>query len=155
MSEDKKKQIKTVSENRKAFHDYHIVERFEAGLALTGSEVKSLRAGQGQLKDSFVVFSRGEAYLQGMHVSTYQAASYLNHLPERRRKLLLKQAELIKLERAVDEKQQTCVPLKLYFKGRWAKVEIAIVKGKKAADKRESIKARDVDRELRRAVARK
>lgn len=147
----KKDAIKVVTENRKARHDYSIDQTFEAGIELQGSEVKSIRKGDVNLKDSYVVFSNREAYLQNAHISEYRASSYMNHAPERRRKLLLNRNELERIERAVEEKGLSCVPLKIYFKGGWAKVEIAIVRGKKAHDKRESIKGRDADRELAQA----
>ncbi len=147
----KDKNIKLIVENRKARHDYSIEDTLEAGIELRGSEVKSLRKGDANLKDSYVVIANGEAYLQNAHISVYKASSYLNHEPERRRKLLLNRTELARLERALDEKGYSCVPLKIYFKGGWAKIEIALAKGKKAADKRESIKSRDVNRELSQA----
>ncbi|MEK7357714.1 MAG: SsrA-binding protein SmpB [Bdellovibrionota bacterium] len=140
--------IKIVAENKKARFDYSIGDTFEAGLELRGSEVKSLRAGDVNLKDSYIVFKSGEAFLQNAHISVYKSSSYNNHEPERLRKLLLKATELFKIEKAIAEKGLTCVPLKVYFKGGWAKLEIALVKGKKAADKRESLKSRDADREL-------
>jgi SsrA-binding protein len=146
--------IKMVSENRKARFDYVIEDSFEAGLVLSGSEVKSLRQGAMNLKDSYVVMSKGEAYLQNANISPYKASSYNNHEPERRRKLLLRKAELDRIERAIDERGYTCVPLKVYFKGSWAKVEVALAKGKNSGDKRDSIKTRDVNRELA-AVKRK
>ena len=142
------KAVKLITDNRKARFDYSVEDTFEAGIELRGSEVKSLRAGDVNLKDSYVVFSNGEAFLQNAHIGVYRASSYNNHEPERRRRLLLKKTELYRLERALDEKGLTCVPMKLYFKGSWAKAEIAIVKGKKAHDKRDSIKSRDADREL-------
>ncbi|MES2963979.1 MAG: SsrA-binding protein SmpB [Bdellovibrionota bacterium] len=143
--------IKIVTENKKARFDYSIGETFEAGLELRGSEVKSLRAGDAQLKDSYIVFKSGEAFLQNAHIAVYKASSYNNHEPERLRKLLLKETELMKIDRAIQEKGLSCVPLKIYFKGGWAKLEIALVKGKKASDKRESLKSRDADRELAKA----
>lgn len=143
--------IKPITENKKARFDYSIGDVYEAGLELTGSEVKSLRRGDAQLKDSYVIFKNGQAYLQNAHISVYKASSYMNHEPERLRRLLLNRNELSRIDRAISEKGFTCVPLKMYFKGGWAKVEIALVKGKKAADKRESIKSRDTDRELAQA----
>lgn len=147
--------ILLVSENRKARFDYLIVDTIEAGVALRGSEVKSLRQNGIQLKDSYVVLKNGEAFLQGAHIGPYQASSYLNHEPERLRKLLLSHVQIDRLDRSMSEKGLTCVPLKLYFKGRWAKIELGIAKGKNAGDKRESIKNRDVDRELRQAKAKR
>jgi SsrA-binding protein len=146
--------ILIISENRKARHDYTIVETYEAGLVLTGSEVKSLRDKQCQLKDSYVSFVRDEAFLQNAHISEYRASSYNNHAPERLRKLLMHRHELEKIYGALREKGLTCVPLKIYFKKGRAKIELALVKGKKAHDKREAIKKRDVSAELRRTKQR-
>lgn len=151
MASPKDSSIKVVAENRKARFDYAIDETFEAGIELQGSEVKSLRKGDVNLKDSYVAFSNNEAFLQNVHISVYKASSYMNHEPERRRKLLLSRAELMKIERAIQERGFTCVPLKVYFKGGWAKVEIALAKGKKAADKRSSIKEKDMNREISQA----
>ncbi len=147
--------ILLISENRKARFDYQIIDTIEAGVALRGSEVKSLRQNGIQLKDSYVVLKNDEAYLQGAHIGPYQASSYLNHEPERLRKLLLSKAQIDRLDRSMSEKGLTCVPLKLYFKGRWAKIELGIAKGKNAGDKRESIKSRDVDREIRQAKSKR
>ncbi len=143
--------VKIAAENKKARFDYHIEDTYEAGLVLTGSEVKSIRAGQANLKDSYVSFRDGEAFLQKAHVNAYAASSYNNHEPERLRKLLLHKLEIEKIERAVTERGYTCVPLKLYLKGGRVKVEIALVRGKKHADKRESVKNKEADRELARA----
>ncbi len=147
--------ILLVAENRKARFDYSIVDTLEAGVEFRGSEVKALREHGIQLKDSYVVLKNGEAYLQGAHISPYQASSYLNHEPERLRKLLLSRLQIDRLDRSMSEKGLTCVPLKLYFKGRWAKIELGIAKGKNSGDKRQSIKSRDVDRELRQAKAKR
>lgn len=144
--------IKIVTENKKAWHDYHIVEKYEAGLVLTGSEVKSLRLGNCNLKDSYVAFVGDEVFLQKAHISPYTASSYNNHAPERLRKLLLNRREINKIYSAISEKGMSCVPLKVYFKDGRAKVEIAVVKGKTKGDKRESIKTRDVNREIQRAT---
>lgn len=144
--------ILLVAENRKARHDYEILQTFEAGLVLTGSEVKSLRNKQIQLKDSYVSFRGDEAYLQNAHISEYKASSYNNHAPERLRKLLLHRRELDRIHGSIREKGLSCVPLKVYFKKGMAKVELALVRGKKAHDKRESIKKRDVARQLREQV---
>lgn len=144
--------IKIVTENKKAFHDYYIVESFEAGLVLQGSEVKSLRHGNCNLKDAYVSFVRDELFLQKSHISVYQASSYNNHNPERLRKLLLNRSEIDKIYSAVNEKGMTCIPLKVYFSDGRAKVQIAIAKGKTKGDKRDSIKKRDVNRELQRAL---
>lgn len=141
-------QIKLISENRKARFDYEILETLEAGIVLTGSEVKSLRAGGVQLKDSYVAFKGHEAYLQNAHINEYRASSYNNHHPERLRKLLLSKSELAKLSGQVQEKKLTCVPLKIYFKNGWVKLELALVRGKSHGDKRESTKKREAQREI-------
>lgn len=146
--------IKIISENKKARFDFQILETFEAGLVLKGSEVKSLRDGQVNLKDSYVSFSQDEAYLQNAHISVYKASSYNNHSPERMRKLLLHRQELEQIFSAIREKGQTCVPLKIYFKKGMAKVEIALAKGKKKGDKREDLKTRDVNRDLQQQMRR-
>jgi SsrA-binding protein len=140
--------IKLISNNKKAFHDYHVLETFEAGMVLMGSEVKSLRDGHVQLKDSYVVFKDGELWLQNCHISPYSASSYNNHIPERLRKLLLHRGEIDKIITDLKEKGLTMVPLKIYFKEGRAKVEVALVKGKKSHDKRDDIKKRDAKREL-------
>lgn len=143
--------ILIIQENRSARHDYHIVETFEAGLVLTGSEVKSIRARSVQLKDAYISFKGDEAFLQNAHISEYKSSSYNNHQPERLRKILLHRDELNKIYGALREKGLTCVPLKIYFKKGRVKVEIALVKGKKTHDKREAIKKRDVDNQIRRS----
>ncbi len=144
-----------VATNRKAFHDFFIEDRMEAGLVLTGTEVKSLREGRAQLKDSYVQFRAGEAYLVGAHISPYGAGSWTNHLPERDRKLLLHRRELVRWADAVATRGVTCVPLSLYFKGSRAKVEIGLVKGKKLHDKRDAIRDRELKREADRAMRRR
>ncbi len=143
--------ILIIQDNKQARFDYHILETFEAGLVLTGSEVKSIRLKQIQFKDSYIAFKGKEAFLQNAHIAEYKASSYNNHTPERLRKLLLNQLELKKIFGALSEKGLTCVPLKIYFKNGMVKLEIALVKGKKLHDKRESIKKREVDQQLRRA----
>lgn len=140
--------IKIISENRKAWHDYHILDKYEAGLELRGSEVKALRLGMCQLKDSHVDFHNGELFVHNVNIAEYRSSSYNNHSPERRRKLLLSRKELDKLYGAIREKGFTCIPLKVYFKEGWAKMEIALAKGKKDHDKRDAIKTRDVKREM-------
>jgi SsrA-binding protein len=142
--------IKIITENRKARFDFEILEVFEAGMVLTGSEVKSLRDAQASLKDSYVIFRGHEAYLQKSHIAIYNASSYNNHEPERLRKLLLHDHELVKIQDAVIVKHLSCIPLKMYFKKGRAKVEIALARGKKKGDKRQAIKERDADREMRR-----
>jgi SsrA-binding protein len=141
--------ILVITENRKARFDYEIVDTFEAGIALTGSEVKSIRDKQVQLKDSYISFQGDEAFLQNAHIAEYKASSYNNHAPERLRKLLLHRDELNKIYGSLREKGLSCVPLKMYFKKGRIKVEIALVKGRKSHDKRDAIKKRDASRELR------
>lgn len=144
--------IKIITENKKAGHDFHILETYEAGMALVGSELKSLRNGQCNLKDSYVVFIGDELFLQKAHISVYQASSYNNHDPERIRKLLLHRNEIDKIYSSVSEKGMACVPLKMYFKNGRVKVLIGIAKGKTKGDKRDSIKTREVNREMQRAL---
>lgn len=144
-------EIKIITENRKARHDYLIIETFEAGLVLMGSEVKSCRNGQVQLKDSYVSFIGAEAFLQNAHISEYRPSGLSNHQPERLRKLLLHKHEVVKLIGQIQEKGLTCIPLKLYFKKGRVKAELAVAKGRKNIDKRELVKTRDVNRELARA----
>jgi SsrA-binding protein len=144
--------VKPVATNRKAFHDYFIEDRAEAGLVLTGTEVKSLREGRAQLKDSFVQFRGGEAYLVGVHISPYGSGSWTNHPPERDRKLLLHRREIDRWAGAVATRGVSCVPLSLYFKGAKVKAEIALVKGKKLHDKRDALREKDQRREAERAM---
>lgn len=147
--------VQPIASNRKAFHDYFIEDRTEAGLVLTGTEVKSLRDGRAQLKDSFIHFRGGEAFLVGAHISPYGSGSWTNHAPERDRKILLHRRELEKWGSAVARGGVTCVPLSLYFKGSRAKAEIALVKGKKMHDKRDAIRDRELKREADRAMRRR
>jgi SsrA-binding protein len=144
--------ILIISENRKARHDYSLVKTFEAGLVLTGSEVKSIREKKVQLKDSYILFKGQEAYWMKGHISEYKASSYNNHTPERSRKLLLNRSELNHLRGAIEQKGMTCVPLKIYFKGGVAKLEIALVEGKDKGDKRQDLKAKDAKREIERVM---
>jgi SsrA-binding protein len=146
--------IKIINENKKARFDYEIVETFEAGLVLVGSEVKSLRQNQCTLKDAYVAFRGHEAYLQNAHIPIYLASSYNNHDPERVRKLLLHDNELARIDAGITEKGLTCVPLKIYWKKGIAKVEIALARGKKKGDKRQAIKSREADREVQRSLRR-
>lgn len=144
--------IKIIADNKKARFDYEILETFEAGLVLVGSEVKSLRNAQCSLKDSYVAFRGHEAYLQKAHIAVYTASSYNNHEPERVRKLLLHEHELKKIYAALTEKGLTCVPLKIYFKKGIAKVELALARGKKKGDKRQAVKSREADRDIQRSL---
>jgi SsrA-binding protein len=145
---------KVIATNRKAFHEYFVLQKLEAGIALTGTEVKALREGLVNLKDSYVNFERGEAFLFGMHISPYTHGNRENHDPERTRKLLLHRREIEKLRVQLVEKGLTIVPLRLYFKGGRVKAEIAIVRGKKLYDKRETEKRREADREAAAAMKR-
>jgi SsrA-binding protein len=145
---------KVIATNRKAFHDYFVLQKVEAGIALTGTEVKSLRDGLVNLKDSYVSFDHGEAFLVGAHISPYSHGNLQNHDPERKRKLLLHRREIDRLFGQVVEKGLTVVPLRLYFKGGRIKAEIALVRGKKLFDKRESEKRRELDREAEAAMKR-
>jgi SsrA-binding protein len=140
--------ILLIAENRKARHDYIIVKNYEAGLVLTGSEVKSIRDKKVQLKDSYILFKGSEAYWMKGHIAEYSASSYNNHTCERSRKLLLKRSELDYLRGAIEQKGMTCVPLKIYFKNGRAKLEIALVKGKDKRDKRYDLKTRQANREI-------
>lgn len=139
--------------NRSAYHHYFIEQRFTAGLVLTGTEVKSLRAGKASFNDAYCFFHDGELFIKSLHISEYKLGTIYNHLPTQERKLLLNKKELRKLEGKLKEKGYTIVPLKIFFSPEgWAKLEIGLGKGKKVHDKRETIKARDTDRELRRFV---
>jgi SsrA-binding protein len=142
------KEQRVAVSNRKARHDYFILDTVEAGLVLRGTEVKSLRAGNANLQDSHAVIKNGEVWLLGMHISPYERGSYMNHEPRRTRKLLLSKREIRRLLTRVQEKGLTLVPLSIYFKGPYAKVELAVGQGKKSYDKREAIKQRDAKRDI-------
>jgi SsrA-binding protein len=144
--------IKTVVTNRKAYHNYHIGESIEAGIVLTGTEIKSIRAGRVSLGDAYVKPEGGELWLLNAHIARYEAGSYMSHEPTRPRKLLLHRKEIDSLTGKIQEKGLTLVPLKLYIKDSTAKLEIAPAKGKKLYDKRETIARRQTDREIRRAI---
>jgi SsrA-binding protein len=143
---------KLIASNKKAFHDYFVLQKLEAGIELTGTEVKSLRDGKANLKDSYVVVNGDQAFLLAAHISPYSHGNIQNHEPERKRKLLLHKREIEKLEVQIVEKGLTIVPLRLYFKGSRVKVEIAVVRGKKQYDKRETEKRREADREAAAAM---
>ena len=143
-----------LASNRKARHDYEILEKVEAGIALLGTEVKSVREGRIQLKDSYVEVVDGEAYLVGVHISPYTHGNRANHDPERRRKLLLKRREIERIMGRTTIQGQTCIPLAVYLKGNRIKVEIALAKGKKLYDKRQAEKAKLMDKEAREAIGR-
>ncbi len=144
--------IKTVATNRKARHDYHILESVEAGIVLTGSEIKSIRAGRVNLGDAYVRPEGGELWLVNVHIARYDASSYMNHEPTRTRKLLLHRKQIIALTSTVAEKGLTLIPLRLYIKDGLAKLEVAVARGKRLYDKRESIIRRETEREMERAM---
>lgn len=143
---------RSVATNRKAFHEYHVEERIEAGVALTGTEVKSLRAGQASLVDGYVAIEKGEAWLWNVHIAPYEAGSWTNPDPKRKRKLLLHKREIVRLGSKIQRSGATCVPLSLYFLGKNVKAEIALVTGKKLHDKRDAIRKREGEREARAAM---
>jgi SsrA-binding protein len=143
--------IKLIAENRKARHDYIIVDQYEAGLVLTGTEVQSLRLGRANLKDSYAKVKDGEVWLYQMHISPYPFAYYDNHDPLRVRKLLLHKREILRLYAKANEQGHTLVPLKLYFKAGKAKITLALAKGKREFDKRDALRERDRKREVERA----
>ena len=144
--------IKIVCENRKARHDYFIHETYEAGIELVGTEVKSLRAGKANLKDSFALIKDGEIYLENMHVSPYDQGNRFNHDPLRTRKLLLHKYEIIKLLGKIQEKGYTLIPLNLYFKKGKVKVTVALVTGKKLYDKRQALAEKEAKRDIERRM---
>jgi SsrA-binding protein len=144
----------TVARNPRATHDYHILDSWEAGIMLTGTEVKSLRQGKASIKEAFGLVRGGEIWLEGMHVTPYEQGNRYNHQPIRSRKLLLHRREIERLIGATEQKGLTLVPLELYFRKGHAKVTLALGKGKKIHDRREDIKRRDADREMARALRR-
>ena len=143
---------KNIAENRKAFHDYHILETYEAGVALLGTEVKSIREGNVNLRDSFARIEAGEVWIYNVHIRAYSNRGYSDHEPTRKRKLLLHRQEIRKLIGKTVEKGMTLVPVRMYLKDGRIKVAISLAKGKKEHDKRETIKRRETDRETRAAV---
>lgn len=143
--------IKLIANNKKAYHDYFIEDTFECGIVLAGTEVKSLRQGGCSLKESFVRIRDREVYIYGMHVAPYEKGNIFNRDPLRIRKLLLHRKEILKLENKVKEKGYTLIPLEVYFSGKHVKVKIALARGKKLYDKRESIAKKDAGREIERA----
>ena len=142
-----------VATNRKAFHEYHILETFEAGVQLRGSEVKSIREGKASLKQGYILIRRGEAWLKGSHIASYSHTGSEGHEPVRNRKLLLHKKEIQRIGSKLAEKGLTAVPTKLYFKGGLIKLEFGLAKGKKLHDKRETKKKRDVERDIQRALS--
>jgi SsrA-binding protein len=146
---------KIIAQNRKARHDYAILDTYEAGLALTGTEVKSLRAGRASLVDAFGHEASGEIFLHGMHIPEYAHGTWTNHEPRRVRKLLLKRLEIQRVIGKLKEGGMTLVPLSIYFSDGWAKVELALARGKKSYDKRQDLATRDAQREITRAMGRR
>ena len=149
---EREKAQRVIADNRKAFHDYHVLETYEAGIALLGTEVKSIREGSVNLRDSYARIERGEVWLLNLHIGPYSHTGYAGHEDRRVRKLLLHAHEIRKLTGRVAERGLTVVPLQMYFKNGRVKVSVALVKGKQAHDKRETIRRREVDRETRAAV---
>jgi SsrA-binding protein len=155
MADDKTEREKaqsSIAENRKAYHDFHLLETFEAGIALLGTEVKAIREGRVNLRDSFARVEDGEVFLYNVNISPYSHRGYADHEPLRRRKLLLHRDEIRKLIGKTVERGMTLVPVRLYFKNGRVKVAVSLAKGKKDYDKRETIKRREVDRETRAAI---
>ncbi|MEJ5226806.1 SsrA-binding protein SmpB [Thermodesulfovibrio sp.] len=147
--------VKVVSQNKKAYADYHIDETIEAGIVLTGTEVKSLRQGKANLKDSYVIIKDNEAWLLNCHISPYSHGNIFNHDPLRTRKLLLHRKEIERLRGKIQQQGYTLIPLKLYFKGPYVKVEIALARGRKKYEKRDIIKKKEAQREIERALKNK
>ena len=147
--------VKTVARNRKARHEYELLEKVEAGLVLTGTEVKSLRNGKANLEDAYAEIDKGEVWLLGCDIPEYLQANRMNHVPKRRRKLLLHRREIAKLDSKSGEKGLTLVPLSIYFKKGIAKVELSVARGRKTYDKREAIKKQDAKRDIDRATRRR
>ena len=150
--EEEESGIKVICRNRRAFHEYHILETFEAGIALLGTEVKGIREGRANVRDSYAQVDRGEVWLHNVHINPYTHRGYVDHDPKRKRRLLLHKYEIRKLIGKTVEKGLTLVPTRLYFKNGRVKVSIALAKGKQAHDKRDAIRQREVDRETRAAV---
>ncbi len=144
--------MKDIAVNRKAYHDYMIEDTYEAGMVLYGSEIKSLRKGKVSLKESYVTFVHGEAFVKGMHIASYREATYNDHDETRDRKLLLHKREIAKLFSRCKLQGYTCIPLRVYLKDGRAKIEIALAKGKTLYDKRESDKKRDMDRQAKQGI---
>jgi SsrA-binding protein len=147
-------EIKILSDNRSAGHNYHLLDRYEAGLVLTGTEVKAAKTGKIQLKESYAEIAEGEAWLMNAHISEYSHGNLMNHEPVRKRKLLLHRSEIEKLKVETREKGLTIIPTRLYLKSGRIKIEIAVGKGKKFHDKREAIRAKEMQAEAKAAMAR-
>lgn len=149
---DKKTGSRTIAQNKKAWHDYFVDEKYEAGIALFGTEVKSIRQGAVNMKDSYCSFKNGELFILGMHISPYEKGNIFNREPLRDRKLLMHKRELMKLQGLVTQKGYTLIPLSLYFSGKNVKAEIGLCRGKKLYDKRDSAAERDASREMDRRM---
>ena len=144
--------VKVIATNRKAWHEYHILEKYEGGIVLHGSEVKAIREGKANIKESYVRFIENELFVIGMHIGKYSNEGYSTHTPVRDRKLLLHRKELSKMKKMVEEKGKTLIPLSIYFKGGNAKIEFGLAQGKKLWDKRKDKMEKDVDRQVDRAM---
>ena len=151
----KKTGVKVIAQNKKAYHEYFLETKYECGIALVGTEVKSIRLGRVNLKDSYVKIKDGEAYVVGMHVSPYEMGNIFNRDPFRQRKLLLHKTEIVRLRRATEAEGYSIIPLSIYLKDGFVKVEIAVAKGKKLYDKRDSAAKRDAQREMERKMREK
>jgi len=152
MATDRKQAQRIIADNRKAAHDYHLLETFEAGMVLVGTEVKAIREGRANLRDSYCRVEGGEVFAYNIHISPYSSRGYADHEPTRRRKLLLHRQEIRKLVGKTVERGMTLVPLRMYFKNGRIKLAISLAKGKKTHDKRETVKRRDAERETRAAI---
>ena len=151
MSKDKKTGDKLISSNKKAYFDYLIFDKFEAGIALLGTEIKSIRRNGANLKDSYIKITDNlEAYLINCHISPYEFGNIYNHEPRRERKLLLNKKEILKILNKVKQEKYTIVPTQMYFSSRWVKLEIALAKGKKLYDKRDALKKKDIQKDIQR-----
>jgi len=153
--EEPKNDIKIIATNRKARRDYEVLQTFEAGLSLLGSEVKSLRAGKANLKDSYAIPRGNEIFLVNMHISPYEKTGFSGHDPERQRKLLLHAKEIQKAIVMIETKGMTLIPLRIYFRGKYAKVELGVCRGKRSHDKRATIMERDTKRDIEREIKRR
>ena len=149
---DKKESRKSIATNKKAFHDYFVDDKYEAGIELFGTEVKSIRAGQVNLKDSWCDIKNGEIFVQGMHISPYEKGNIFNRDPLRVRRLLMHKREIMKLNAAIQQQGMTLVPLELYFSGSRVKVAVGLCRGKKLYDKRDAIATKEVNREIDRKI---
>jgi len=152
VSNDKEQKIKTILKNKSAYRDFEIKEKFEAGIVLKGTEVKSLRNGHASFTDAFAYMDRGEVWLRDMYIKPYEKATHSNHEPVRERKLLLHNSEIRQIDKQINRKGYTLIPLRIYFRGSYAKVEIALARGKKKYDKREDIAKKDAKREIERKI---